>query len=148
MIPPANLVGLTLSSGPTRQALEFNFARRNSLELVDELGRILLNFSRIVPGGIVVFFPSYRLEETVVKRWNDTAQYQHLEKQKQIFREPKRSDESDKILKKYSDACKSEKNSDHLSCNSGAILLSVVGGKMSEGINFSDELARLVFACV
>lgn len=135
-------MGLSLSTGPTRQILEFNYARRNSLELFDELGRILFNFSKIVPGGIVVFFPSYKLEATIVNRWRDTAQYQNLEKQKKIFREPKRTDESDRILKQYSDVCKSKEILGHSHCNSGAILLSVVGGKMSEGINFSDELAR------
>ncbi|KAL0592316.1 hypothetical protein ABG067_000424 [Albugo candida] len=144
VIPPTNLMGLSLSTGPTRQILEFNYARRNSLELFDELGRILFNFSKIVPGGIVVFFPSYKLEATIVNRWRDTAQYQNLEKQKKIFREPKRTDESDRILKQYSDVCKSKEILGHSHCNSGAILLSVVGGKMSEGINFSDELARCV----
>jgi len=49
--------------------------------------------------------------------------------------EPKRTSDVDSILSNYT---KSIKN------GSGGLLFSIVGGKMSEGINFSDELARCV----
>lgn len=139
VIPPENLLGFSLPSGPTQKHLEFTFARRGDFEALDELGRILLNLARIVPGGIVVFFPSYRFEEDAVRRWQVTKQYEQIQAKKDVFSEPKKSAELAEVLKQYSAAC-TQGNRD----KSGAMLLSVVGGKMSEGINFSDELARCV----
>ena len=57
-----------------------------------------------------------------------------LKVKKNVFREPKKTSEMDTVLKDYSRSAK----------KSGAILFSVVGGKMSEGINFSDDLGRCV----
>ncbi|CEG48110.1 atp-dependent rna helicase ddx11-like protein 8-like [Plasmopara halstedii] len=136
VIPPENLLGFSLASGPFQKHLEFTYSRRGDMEMLDELGRILLNLSRIVPGGVVVFFPSYHFEEDAVRRWQETTMYDQIEAKKSIFKEPKKSDELAKVLSRYSMACSHSGN--------GAMLLSVVGGKMSEGINFSDELARCV----
>lgn len=156
VIPPQNLVGFSLSSGPSQKHLEFTFARRSDTDALDELGRVVLNLARIVPGGIVVFFPSYRFEETVVQRWQATAQFREIDARKTVFREPKQSEELASVLTQYSVACRpssshtSRSESGDLayertaSTRGGAVLLSVVGGKMSEGINFSDELARCV----
>jgi chromosome transmission fidelity protein 1 len=55
---------------------------------------------------------------------------------KQIFREPRNGADSDALLTAYADCIQVRKQ--------GAFLTSVVGGKMSEGINFSDDLARCV----
>lgn len=49
------------------------------------------------------------------------------------FKEPKDAKEIESTLSCYRDAAKT-----------GAILFSVLGGKLSEGINFSDHLGRLV----
>ncbi|KAF4139457.1 Helicase C-terminal domain [Phytophthora infestans] len=136
VIPPENLLGFSLASGPSQKHLEFTYSQRGDMEALDELGRILLNLLRIVPGGIVVFFPSYRFEESAVRRWQATKQYEQIQAKKAIFSEPKKSDELAEVLMQYSAACSRSGN--------GAVLLSVVGGKMSEGINFSDELARCV----
>jgi chromosome transmission fidelity protein 1 len=57
-----------------------------------------------------------------------------------VFIEPQGSSESDKILKNYESCILNRKDP-----YSGAILLAVVGGKVSEGINFSDDLGRAVF---
>uniref|UniRef100_H2Z3N9 DNA 5'-3' helicase n=1 Tax=Ciona savignyi TaxID=51511 RepID=H2Z3N9_CIOSA len=125
------LLPIALSSGPSGEEFEFTFQKRRSLKLVDEIGRVLVNISNIIPGGIVCFFPSYDYEKYVVQRWNEAGITAKLEMKKKIFREPKKANEVDKLLVDYT------------RCASG-LLLSVVGGKMSEGINFSDELGRCV----
>lgn len=53
---------------------------------------------------------------------------------KKVYREPKKTSDLDQVLRDYSRSAKHQ----------GAVLFSVVGGKMSEGINFSDDLGRCV----
>ncbi|KUF97131.1 Drug/Metabolite Transporter (DMT) Superfamily [Phytophthora nicotianae] len=74
-----------------------------------------------------------------IRRWLATNLYEQIQAKKAIFSEPKKSDELAEVLMQYSAACSRGNRS-----GNGAMLLSVVGGKMSEGINFSDELARCV----
>lgn len=109
--------------------------------MVDELGRALLNLCTIVPDGVVVFFPSYGYLDSIVKRWevppNETGGnsiWERLEAKKALFRERKDAGVED-VLSEYARA---------IDAGKGALLFSVVGGKMSEGINFSDKLGRCV----
>jgi chromosome transmission fidelity protein 1 len=60
-----------------------------------------------------------------------------LGSRKALFKET-RGGSSDEVLQEYSQAILGDPAS------KGALLLSVVGGKMSEGINFSDRLGRCV----
>jgi chromosome transmission fidelity protein 1 len=141
VIPKSNLLAWNLSAGPSRQEFEFTFKNRSNSAMIDELGRALLNLCTVVPDGMVVFFPSYAFLESVVKRWsiphsdaNSKSTYQRLEAKKSIFLESKTLG-VEEILASY--ACA-------IDANKGGLLLSVVGGKMSEGINFSDRLGRCV----
>jgi chromosome transmission fidelity protein 1 len=58
-----------------------------------------------------------------------------IRKIKSFFREPKSSRDLDSALEDYSRKART---------GNGALLLSVIGGKMSEGINFADDMARCV----
>ena len=89
----------------------------------------------MVPSGVVVFLPSYDYEQIVVKRLTATGQLGKIEAKKKIFREPKSTSDLDKVLADYATTVR---------LSGGALLLAVVGGKMSEGINFSDGLGRLI----
>jgi len=126
--------------GPTGKELEFTFQKRNQLDTMDELGRVIFNLTQIVPAGIVCFFPSYAYEKQVLSRWQLTGQLEKIHQNKVVFREPKSAAQVDSVLSEYSALCREAKSTSGKA--SGALLSSVVGGKMSEGINFSDELAR------
>jgi chromosome transmission fidelity protein 1 len=143
VIPRSNLVAWNLSRGPSGQEFEFTFKNRENGNMIDELGRALLNLCTVVPDGVVVFFPSYAYLETVVKRWSivpgeqkDAAQSirDRLAAKKSLFLESK-SGSVEETLSSYALA---------IDAGKGGLLLSVVGGKMSEGINFSDRLGRCV----
>ncbi|KAG9233062.1 helicase C-terminal domain-containing protein [Amylocarpus encephaloides] len=138
VIPKTNLVAWNLSRGPSGKEFEFTYKHRLNTEMVNELGRALLNISTIVPDGVVVFFPSYNYLSTIVAQWAQPSDgpsiLQRLEAKKPIFSEKKEAS-VDEVLTEYARSIDTGK---------GGLLLSVVGGKMSEGINFSDKLGRCV----
>jgi chromosome transmission fidelity protein 1 len=140
VIPSSNLLAWTLSRGPSGKEFNFTFSNRGDNEMIDELGRALLNICTVVPDGVVVFFPSYAYLSTILSRWEISPSptqpsiLSRLEGKKSLFKESKEAS-SESVLQEYAQAINSGK---------GGLLLSVVGGKMSEGINFSDALGRCV----
>lgn len=142
------------SSANVPDSFEFNFQRRSDPALIRQLGLAVLNICTVVPDGVVVFFPSYGYLDEVVKIWQQTPDsatkpiWERLAAKKHIFRETKGSS-SDETLQTYTQAILSPHELEKASgtphgTQTGALLLSVVGGKMSEGINFSDRLGRCV----
>jgi chromosome transmission fidelity protein 1 len=138
VIPNSNLIAWNLSRGPTGQEFEFTYKHRGNVEMVTELGRALLNICTIVPDGVVVFFPSYVYLSSIVAAWSQSTSspnvFERLAAKKPIFSESKTAS-AEQVLTEYAQAIDTGK---------GGLLLSVVGGKMSEGINFSDKLGRCV----
>ncbi|KAM4747335.1 ATP-dependent DNA helicase DDX11 [Rhinophrynus dorsalis] len=142
VIPPENILPIVLCSGPTNQQLEFTYQKRNLPEMMDETGRILTNLCNVVPGGLVCFFPSYEYQKQVQEHWERTGLLKRLAVKKKIFQEPKKANQVEQVLSEYSKCIK--RCSQPVGALTGALLFSVVGGKMSEGINFSDDLGRCV----
>lgn len=157
VIPSSNLCVWTLSSpGPKAVEFEFSFQKRSDKSMISQLGLAILNICTAVPDGVVVFFPSYGYLDEVVAVWGEAstgqpksqALWDRLQAKKAVFRETK-GGSSDEVLEQYTEAILgSDKGTtnklDSASRRNGALLLSVVGGKMSEGINFSDRLGRCV----
>jgi len=126
-----------LGVGPTAIKLDFRHASRTSDAVCDELGRTLVNLVNVVPAGLVVFLPSYSYEAHLMRRWGQTKILEEAKKRKRVYREPKNSRDVEKVLEAYSRHAVAVGGG-------GAVLFSVVGGKMSEGINFANDMARCV----
>ncbi|KAI3371375.1 hypothetical protein L3Q82_023967, partial [Scortum barcoo] len=142
VIPPENILPLILCSGPSGQELDFTFQNRDSPRMMDETGRILSNICNVVPGGVVCFFPSYEYSKRIISHWEASGTLTRLANKKKIFQEPKKANQVEQVLSDYS-RCIQRCALDGGGLT-GALLFSVVGGKMSEGINFSDDLGRCV----
>ncbi|MED6224925.1 hypothetical protein PIB30_088915 [Stylosanthes scabra] len=108
-----------------------------------ELGLLLCNLVTVVPEGILVFFPSFDYKVKCMKPGNLLG----FTRRKHIFREPRNNMDVESFLKEYKDticALSSMSREENQASHSGAVLLAVVCGKISEGINLSDGMGRCV----
>ena len=139
IIPKENLMVWPVAKGSKGVDFDFTYERRNSAGVIDGLGDCVIKLAGVIPDGLVVFFPSYSYLDQVMLRWQSRmigvtpSIWDRLTTEKPIFRESKEVTGVDDLLQKYSEA---------ISAGKGGLLLSVIGGKMSEGINFSDRLGR------
>ncbi|KAK4886089.1 hypothetical protein RN001_002360 [Aquatica leii] len=129
IIPPENILPLIITKGQNNENLLFNFENRFSMGKC--IKQILQEVCVLITGGIVVFFPSYKYESWVHQQLKD------VKFTKPLFREPQDSGSVESTLESYAAAI-------NRIDSTGAILFSVVGGKLSEGLNFSDDLGRCV----
>lgn len=103
-----------------------------------EVGRIIQAIAMQVEpgGGILVFFQAYYKLDDWLKRWQSQG---ILDPDslggRQVFKEVKNAREGQQILEEY----RRGNREGH-----GGIYLAVCRGKLSEGIDFSDEDARCV----
>jgi chromosome transmission fidelity protein 1 len=145
VIPDENILPICLSTAPSSNPFEFTFLMRSRPSTMNDLGTLIINLCNVVPGGIVVFFPSYAYESTVYDYWLKNSIIRRIEAKKKFFREPKKATEVESVLLEYKETIDKSvlKKENHFGFK-GALLSCVIGGKMSEGINFSDQYGRLV----
>ncbi|KAM3288680.1 Fanconi anemia group J protein isoform X1 [Capsicum chacoense] len=162
----SQLWAAVISRGPRNYPLNASFKTADSYAFQDALGTSLEEICKIVPGGCLVFFPSYKLMEKLRSRWKETGQWNQLNARKPIFVEPRGGQEEfESVLNGYYSSINQRKKpvmgrkkkakgsalndstphevSDE-NKKKGAAFLAVCRGKVSEGIDFSDEKARVV----
>ncbi|XP_006983290.1 Fanconi anemia group J protein [Peromyscus maniculatus bairdii] len=130
----------TVGSGPQGRNLCATFQHTETFEFQDEVGMLLLSVCQTVSQGILCFLPSYKLLEKLRDRWVSTGLWHSLESVKTVIAEPQRGEKADfdELLQVYYDAIKFKGEKD------GALLIAVCRGKVSEGLDFSDDNARAV----
>ncbi|KAA0166599.1 hypothetical protein FNF31_01377 [Cafeteria roenbergensis] len=133
------LCGAVMPAGPAGRRLDLSMRGRGgpggSLAMAD-LGEALLRIARFAPAGMAVFLPSYAVEDSLLGPrgvWTASGLAERLGKVKRVFREPRGAEDLDAVLRDYGEAAAK-----------GAVMFAVMGGKLSEGLNFSDGLARTV----
>ncbi|QDS71585.1 hypothetical protein FKW77_006132 [Venturia effusa] len=165
VIPPSNLLAWPVTQGDDGVDFDLTFENREAKTMIDRIGDTLLRLIQNIPDGVVVFFPSYAYLDTCIATWKNPpppgqskkSLYELLEERKPIFLEP-RSEQAgpspttpqtqhpkpgpaattEALLQSYSTTITTSPT------QRGALLLSVINGSLSEGINFSDRLGRAV----
>jgi len=133
LVPPSSLLVRTVATDSSGR-LDFSYKSRNDAT-ASRIGKMLLDIAPSIHGGLVVFFPSYGFLEQVGDCWRREGTQTKLAELKPLFTDS-RSRPAEDTFKAYSEAINNGRK--------GAIMLSVLGGKLSEGINFSDDLGRCV----
>ncbi|EON69697.1 hypothetical protein W97_08957 [Coniosporium apollinis CBS 100218] len=147
VIPASSLFASAVEQGPSGVVFDFTFEKRSSEKMIVDLGLAVLSFIQNIPDGVVIFFPGYAYLGTCIAVWKRAAPpstvmkygktlYEALIAIKPIFYESPNS-ATDSLLTAYSSAVTSP-----VTPGRGALLLAVIGGSLSEGINFSDALGR------
>uniref|UniRef100_T1J6D5 DNA 5'-3' helicase n=1 Tax=Strigamia maritima TaxID=126957 RepID=T1J6D5_STRMM len=127
-------------------ALNGCFRNTESLEYQDAIGNLVHRVCRVTPHGVLCFFPSYKLLEKLSTRWQDTGIWDQMAQFKTVLSEPRSNlnNEFENMLTEFYSAV--DETGEDLSENqfTGALLLAVCRGKVSEGLDFSDKYARAV----
>ncbi|XP_056412675.1 Fanconi anemia group J protein [Hyla sarda] len=130
----------TVGSGPKGRKLCATYQHTETFDFQDEIGALLLSVCQTVSHGVLCFLPSYKMLEKLKDRWMHTGLWNSLEQIKTVIKEPQGGDKTDfdKLLQTYYDAIRFKGVKD------GALLIAVCRGKVSEGLDFSDDNARAV----
>lgn len=134
-----------LEKGPCAKLLSSEYKIRSSAEYMREMGNVLVNISRRIPFGILVFFVSYKHMEECVKFWyqnylGNISFMEQLQRNKHVICEPRvgGQDAARAAFEEYASLINDHK---------GAMMLAVMRGKVSEGMDFRDNFARCVVIC-
>lgn len=104
---------------------------------LSSVGKSIVELAEVIPGGLLIFFPSYELMERCNENWKKHGIFAMIEQQKPTFIESMQQDKFEKDMKNY---CKQISEDQQ----KGAIFMAVLRAKISEGIDFSDMYGRAV----
>lgn len=132
--------------GPSGYTFNSSYRTRDSIEYKQELGNAIVNFARVVPDGLLVFFPSYYILEQCIGCWKTLGHsismgsstiWERICKHKLPVVEPRQSSLFPAAIEDYMAKLKDKSAS-------GAVFFAVCRGKVSEGLDFTDHAGRAV----
>uniref|UniRef100_A0A8C8R767 Regulator of telomere elongation helicase 1 n=1 Tax=Pelusios castaneus TaxID=367368 RepID=A0A8C8R767_9SAUR len=121
--------------GPDGGLLSSTYEKRFSVECLSSLGKTIGNLVRIIPHGLLVFFPSYPVMDKSLEYWREHDFAKRIEEVKPMFVEPRNKGAFTEVMDAYYDKIVCPKSN-------GATFLAVCRGKASEGLDFSDMNGR------
>lgn len=92
-----------------------------------------MEFCKVVPDGLLIFFPSYDSMEKCMNQWSTCDIWSRIGQLKPICVETREKDEFNDAKKRYNDC---------INNNKGAVFMAALRGKVSEGLDFADMYGR------
>ncbi|XP_063237432.1 regulator of telomere elongation helicase 1 homolog isoform X2 [Bacillus rossius redtenbacheri] len=141
VIRPSQVCVGIVEAGPDGVPLDSSYHNRDNQAYVSSLGRTILNLSRLIPHGLLVFFPSYIAMRKCQEAWQKDGLWTRICNYKHIIVEPRTQDGGltaaiNDYYVKIADPNKG-----------GACFMAVAGGKGSEDLDFADRNVRgVIFA--
>ncbi|KAL4481081.1 hypothetical protein ABPG72_015036 [Tetrahymena utriculariae] len=129
-----------------KQTFNFSYEKRKDQDMILDLGNALAELFEIIPNGVLIVFPSNQLMNQCKSQWSNFFSNQNVNNQQQkiynrllskkfIYWEGKTNTETMSAMQDFKQKSKTQK---------GSAFFCVARGKITEGIDFSDESARAV----
>ena len=134
IVPNEQIKFTIISNYSETGRFRFDYENRNNIDMIKALGNEIFNYCKNTTyGGILVFFTSYSYLNQCNNVWEEFDINKKIGKYKKIYNDLSKDKNLLNIIKK-------EQNKNY-------IFYSVFRGSSSEGIDFSDDCARVVI-CV
>ncbi|RZC32720.1 regulator of telomere elongation helicase 1 -like [Asbolus verrucosus] len=127
-----------LTKGPDMEPLNCNYQNRDNPKYLRSLGTVIMNLIRIIPGGVLIFFPSYPIMQKCQQFWQGSGIWSGITQIKPVYVEPKDKLSFNSAMNDYYAKIQDPSYK-------GAIFMGVCRGKVSEGLDFADINGRAVF---
>lgn len=131
VVPSSHIFARYVTHGPARNQLDFRKDMRSKAEQLSELKSIMASAAGLTPGGAIFFFPSFEYLSAVTPSTGSRIGG------RAVFAESRGGGEAGSASA-FRDFAATVRR------DGGAVLLAVSGAKWSEGIDFKDDLCRLV----
>ncbi|KAL6728814.1 hypothetical protein Aduo_010549 [Ancylostoma duodenale] len=134
VIDDHQLLALAIGQHVRNERFTLTYESRSDVQCLRSVAETLLRLAGEVPHGCVAFFTSYDYLAQFLSLIEKDGIARKCQFKKALFVEARGG--SADVWERFTKAVR---------VGNGAILFAVAGGKLSEGINFSDELGRAVF---
>eukprot|EP00041_Stephanoeca_diplocostata_P036359 m.1323962 g.1323962 ORF g.1323962 m.1323962 type:complete len:796 (+) comp24851_c0_seq31:77-2464(+) len=143
VISPKQICVGVLRKGPAGHTLNSSYHHRENAAYKTDLGNAIVNFSRIVPAGLLVFFPSYGVMKSCIAAWQlpgaqgGRTVWERINQHKTAVVEPQDKQEFVAAMQEFY-----LRVADRTA--TGAVFFAVCRGKVSEGLDFANDNGRAV----
>lgn len=110
---------------------------RDNVKYILSLGRTISSLCPVIPGGLLVFFPSYFVMNKCKTKWQEDGVWSQIHQKKPIFVEPQTKEAFVTTMTDYYTTIDAPNSK-------GATFMAVCRGKVSEGLDFADMYGRAV----
>lgn len=128
-----------------------NYKTMETFQFQDELAMSIFEICKIVPFGVLCFLPSYAFMDKLLKRLELTGLLGKINSVKRIFTEPQQgtTKQFESLMKRYYECINGYKNKGISVVGkdagiTGGLFFAVYRGKISEGMDLTDDNARAV----
>ena len=125
----------TLTNGIKSSRIDFSWKNRDNVKIFQEFGETVIDIAKKIPGGILIFFPSFLMINSLMKFWEKHSIFSQIRKYKSVFIEANSRGETKRRLESY----EFDVNS-----NKGSIFIGTSVGHAIHNFNFSNNGARCI----
>jgi DNA excision repair protein ERCC-2 len=126
---------IVVARGTDQTLLSTQPELKENLTGFNNYGRLLLELSKQVPDGVVVFFPSFGFLYEILQMWTKDGRVTEILENKVLFIEPQHQPEVALTIDSYKRACDTGR---------GAMLLAIANGRTCEGVDWSGPYGRFI----